>query len=206
MKARLTFTLLFALAILAHAAERIAIYKDGAFVKYGSYPRIALSEPVTTSDGTEYRIERSDAQPPLAEEQRLVRVVIDNDGPDSTYTNLNVRRITYSVQDFTIEEVRAYRLSRLRDRYQQEQATLTSLPEDEIDFRVGIMPILNAVNRTNLPAGQQARFVEERDKVVAYQTKYIANRANATALRNAINAASTIAEIRAVDISGGWAQ
>ena len=184
---------------------RIAIYKNGVFQRFGNYPAADLSTPVSTDDGTDFRIERTDEIPITTDEQRIHAETIDDDGFDVEYPHLKVRRYRYTAVDLTVDELRERKLARLSDRYQTEKSALSDLSEDEIDFRVGIMPILNLVDRSGLPAGQQNRFIAERDKVVAYQTKFIANRNNAQTLRDALNAATTIQQVRAVDINSGWA-
>ena len=185
---------------------RVAIYKNNVFQRFGNYPAADLSTPVSTDDGTDFRIERTDEVPITTDEQRIHAETIDDDGFDVEYPHLKVRRYRYTAVDLTVDELRERKLARLSDRYQTEKSALSDLSEDEIDFRVGIMPILNLVDRSGLPAGQQNRFIAERDKVVAYQNKFIANRNNAQALRDAINAATTLAEVQAVNVNGGWAQ
>lgn len=188
---------------------KVALYENGVWI-----PRYRTFDDVTAlraamaglSDGLEVLRVVEDERPSTIDAQRAIQndPVIEN-GPDAE-TGLRIHRITWSVVDFTLDDAKAFKMERLQERYQVEQAKLTTLDEGEIDFRLAIMPVLNEVPRTNLTVAQRNKFIEERDKVIAYQTKFLVNRANAQTLRNAINAATTVAEVRAVNITGGWAQ
>lgn len=183
-------------------SNRVAIYKDGQFVKFGPYPRADLSEPVGTSDGTDFRIERRDEVPTATEEQRVVAEIIHDDGPDAEFPHLKVRRVRYNVVDFTLEEAREFKLYRLIERYEREQSQVVGTTDSvEIDFRIAILPVVNLIDRSTLSAAQRQRFNDEVGKAQKLQ----ANKANASALRAAINSATTIQDVRAVDLTQGWA-
>jgi len=187
---------------------KVALYDNGVWTqRYRTFDDVTALRAATAglSSGLEVLRVVEDERPDTIDAQRAIQndPVIEN-GPDAE-TGLRIHRLTWSVVDFSLDDAKAFKIERLQERYQSAQSKLTTLDEDEIDFRVGIMPVLNLVVRTSLPQAQQDRFVAERAKVVAYQTGFTTNRTNAQTLRAAINAATTIAEVRAVDITGGWA-
>jgi len=182
----------------------IAIYDGGEFKKTRTFNTVAEMEQAFAGRSQSLVLRRVivEAPPNAADEQRVLpNEPVFEDGPDLE-TGLPIIRYTHTIQEFTIEDVRANRLGRLAERYQREQLRAGKTADDAlIALMIAVGPIATAAAAT-LTGGQKTRAEEQ----AAIATKLHTNKATERTLRQAIEAAQTIAEIRSVAINEGWAQ